>query len=114
MSLYDKLHCGERRFQLVSFLSVFGSATCQDLEAASHPDLLMSLNFSRNAVAMERGLGHLADAERALEDCSSCLVRDGKQDYWHSASQDLTDGIEGVRLHCNHAAKSPCLVRTDW
>ena len=55
---------------------VFGLATRQVREAASHPDLLMSLNLSRNAVAMERALGHLADAERALEDCSSCLVRD--------------------------------------
>ena len=36
----------------------------------------MSLNLSRNAVAMERALGFLADAERALEDCSSCLARD--------------------------------------
>ena len=36
----------------------------------------MSLNLSRNAVAMERALGYLADAERALEDCSSCLARD--------------------------------------
>ena len=35
----------------------------------------MSLKLSRNAVAMERALGFLADAERALEDCSSCLVR---------------------------------------
>ena len=36
----------------------------------------MSLNLSRNAVAMERALGYLADAEQALEDCSSCLARD--------------------------------------
>ena len=36
----------------------------------------MSLNLSRNAVAMEKALGFLADAERALEDCSSCLARD--------------------------------------
>ena len=36
----------------------------------------MSLNLSRNAVAMERALGYLADAERALENCSSCLARD--------------------------------------
>ena len=36
----------------------------------------MSLNLSRTAVAMERALGFLADAERALEDCSSCLARD--------------------------------------
>ena len=27
-------------------------------------------------MAMERALGFLADAERALEDCSSCLARD--------------------------------------
>ena len=36
----------------------------------------MSFNLSRNAVAMERALGFLADAERSLEDCSSCLARD--------------------------------------
>ena len=36
----------------------------------------MSLNLSRNAVAMERALGFLADPERALEDCSSCLASD--------------------------------------
>ena len=49
---------------------------CHVREAASPTDLLMSLNLSRNAVAMERALGFLADAERALEDCSSCLARD--------------------------------------
>ena len=27
-------------------------------------------------MAMERALGFLTDAERALEDCSSCLARD--------------------------------------
>ena len=54
----------------------FGSAICQVREAASPTDLLMSLNLSRNAVAMERALGSIADAERALEDCSSCLARD--------------------------------------
>ena len=54
----------------------FGSAICQAREAASPTDLLMSLNLSRNAVAMERALGFLADAERALEDCSACLARD--------------------------------------
>ena len=27
-------------------------------------------------MAIEKALGHLADAERALEDCSSSLVRD--------------------------------------
>ena len=27
-------------------------------------------------MAMERALVYLADAERALEDCASCLVRD--------------------------------------
>ena len=54
----------------------FGSATCQVRAAASPTGLLMSLNLSRNAVAMERALGFLADAERALEDCSSCLARD--------------------------------------
>ena len=36
----------------------------------------MSLNLSRNAVAMERALGFLADAEGSIEDCSSCLARD--------------------------------------
>ena len=36
----------------------------------------MSLNLSRNAVAMERALGFLADAERSIDDCSSCLARD--------------------------------------
>ena len=54
----------------------FGSALCYVREAASPTGLLMSLNLSRNAVAMERALGFLADAERALEDCSSCLARD--------------------------------------
>ena len=54
----------------------FGSAICQVREAASPTGLLMSLNLSRNAVAMERALGYLADAERALENCSSCLARD--------------------------------------
>ena len=54
----------------------FGSAFVYVREAASPTGLLMSLNLSRNAVAMERALGFLADAERALEDCSSCLARD--------------------------------------
>ena len=36
----------------------------------------MSLNLSRNAVAMERALSHLADAESAIDDCASCLARD--------------------------------------
>ena len=36
----------------------------------------MSLNLSRNAVAMQRALGFLADAEESLEDLSSCLARD--------------------------------------
>ena len=36
----------------------------------------MSLNLSRNAVAMQRALGFLADAEGSLEDLSSCLARD--------------------------------------
>ena len=53
-----------------------GSALRQVRGAASPTDLLMSLNLSRNAVAMERALGFLADAERALDDCSSCLARD--------------------------------------
>ena len=45
-------------------------------EAASPTDRLISFNSSRNAVAMEKAFGFLADAERALEDCSSCLARD--------------------------------------
>ena len=60
----------------VDISSYLGSAINQVREVASHPELLMSLNLSRNAVAMEKALSHLADAERALEDCSSCLVRD--------------------------------------
>ena len=56
--------------------SCLGSALLQGREAASHPVLLMSLNLSRNVVAMEKALRHLAEAERSLEDCSSCLVRD--------------------------------------
>ena len=36
----------------------------------------MSLNLSRNAVAMERALSYLADAERSIDDCASCLTRD--------------------------------------
>ena len=76
MSLSDELQCGYGGFQHYLFLNGFGSAFRQVREAASHPDLLMSLNLSRNAVAMERALGLLADAERALEDCSSCLVCD--------------------------------------
>ena len=70
------VQCGYGGYRHYLFLSGFGSAICQVREAASHPDLLMSFNLNRNAVAMERALGHLADAERALEDCSSCLVRD--------------------------------------
>ena len=54
----------------------FGSAVRLVRGAASPTGLLMSLNLSRNAVAMERALGFLADAERALDDCSSCLARD--------------------------------------
>ena len=38
--------------------------------------LLMSLNLSRNAVAMERALSYLADAESSIDDCASCLARD--------------------------------------
>ena len=38
--------------------------------------LLMSLNLSRNAVAMERALSYLADAEGSIDDCASCLARD--------------------------------------
>ena len=36
----------------------------------------MLLNLSQNAVAMDKALSHLAEAERSLEDCSTCLVRD--------------------------------------
>ena len=36
----------------------------------------MSLNLSRNAVAMERALSYLAEAERSIDDCASCLARD--------------------------------------
>ena len=54
----------------------FGSASCLVREAASPTDLLMSLNLRRNAVAMEKAFGFLADAERALEDCSSCFMRE--------------------------------------
>ena len=61
-------HAGRHRLRRRTALEV--------REAASPTDLLMSLNLSCNAVAMERVLGFLADAERALEDCSSCLARD--------------------------------------
>ena len=44
--------------------------------AFSLTDLLMSLNLSRNAVAMERALSYLADAESSIDDCASCLARD--------------------------------------
>ena len=56
--------------------SCLGSAPVQGGGAASHPVQLMSLNLSRNVVAMEKALRHLAEAERSLEECSSCLVRD--------------------------------------
>ena len=46
----------------------FGSAICHVREAASPTGLLMSFKL--------RALGFLADAERALEDRSSCLARD--------------------------------------
>ena len=36
----------------------------------------MSLNLSRNAVAMERALNYIADAESSIDDCASCLARD--------------------------------------
>ena len=39
-------------------------------------DWLADLNLNHNAVVMERALGFLADAERALEDCASCLASD--------------------------------------
>ena len=35
---------------------------------------VMSLNLSRNAVAMERAMRLLTDAERSLEACSQCLL----------------------------------------
>ena len=60
----------------LSISSCLGSAPVQGGEAASHPVQLMSLNLSRNVVAMEKALRHLAEAERSLEECSSCLVRD--------------------------------------
>ena len=44
----------------------FGSAIFQVREAASPTDLLMSLNLSRNAVAMERALGFLAAQSELL------------------------------------------------
>ena len=62
--------------QLVTVAVAFGLALCRVREAASLTDLLISFNLSRNAVAMERAFGFLADAERALEGCSSCLARD--------------------------------------
>ena len=49
---------------------------CHVREAASPTELLMSLNLSRNAVAMERALSFLADAERSHDDCYSCWARD--------------------------------------
>ena len=54
----------------------FGSAFDLVREAPSPTDLLMSLNLSRNAVAMEKALSFLADAERSIDDCASCLARD--------------------------------------
>ena len=45
-------------------------------EAVSHPVQLMSLNLSRNVVAMEKALRHLEEADRSLDECSSSLVRD--------------------------------------
>ena len=54
----------------------FGSAFDLVQEAPSPTDLLMSLNLSRNAVAMEKALSFLADAERSIDDCASCLARD--------------------------------------
>ena len=75
MSLCDELQCGYGGFQHFLLPSGFGSALRHVREPASYPDLLMSVNLSRNAVAMERGLDHLADGERAREDCSSCLTR---------------------------------------
>ena len=36
----------------------------------------MLFNLSRNAVAMERALSYLADAESSIDDCASCLARD--------------------------------------
>ena len=54
----------------------FGSAFDVEPGGISPTDLLMSLNLSRNAVAMERALSYLADAERSIDDCASCLARD--------------------------------------
>ena len=76
MSSGYQLHCGEDCFHLISTSMIFGSAPCRVREAASPTDLLMSLNLTRNAVAMERAFGFLAGAERALEDSSLGLVRD--------------------------------------
>ena len=45
-------------------------------EAVSHPVQLMSRNLSWNVVVMEKAWRHLADSERSLEECSSCLARD--------------------------------------
>ena len=56
--------------------SFLGSALVQGGEAVSHPVQLMSLNLSRNVVAMEKALRHLEEAERSLDECSSSLVRD--------------------------------------
>ena len=53
----------------------FGSAFDVEPGGISPTDLLMSLNLSRNAVAMERALS-LAEAERSIDDCASCLARD--------------------------------------
>ena len=45
----------------------FGSAFDVEPGATSPTDLLMSLNLMRNAVAMERALSYLADAERSID-----------------------------------------------
>ena len=36
----------------------------------------MSLNLSRNALAMERAMGMLLEAERHMDECAFCLLRD--------------------------------------
>ena len=59
-------------------LKRLGAAPVQGGGAASHLLQLMSLNLNRNVVAMEKALRHLAEAERSLEECSSCLVPDVK------------------------------------
>ena len=79
----------------------FGSAICQVREAASPTDTLMSLNLSRNAVARERALGFLADAERALEDCFPCLARDVIVSETQAAEHNRSIVKAGNALHAS-------------